>query len=106
MDILMEWTAAIAIVVVVGGFGAFAVLWFFKRITPSPRPTGEVYDPKDENDYPGWSTTYEVMQGAAARETPEQSQRFHLEVAARLGNESAAKVLAAMGPDPEKEKPN
>ena len=49
---------------------------------------------------------YDNMQAAIANETPEQSQRFHLEVAAQLGNESAAKALKDLGPDPEKEKPN
>jgi hypothetical protein len=49
---------------------------------------------------------YAEMREAMSRETPEQRQRFYLEVAALMGNESAAKRLAEMGPDPEKEKPN
>jgi hypothetical protein len=49
---------------------------------------------------------YAEMREAMARETPEQKQRFYLDVAALLGNESAAKRLAEMGPDPEKTTPN
>jgi hypothetical protein len=49
---------------------------------------------------------YSEMREALARETPEQKQSFYLEVAALLGNESAAKRLAEMGPDPEKAMPN
>ena len=49
---------------------------------------------------------YDQMRRSMANETPEQKARFYLEVAAQLGNESAAKRLAEMGPDPEKTKPN
>lgn len=49
---------------------------------------------------------YIEMREAMARETPEQRQRFYLEVAALMGNESAAKRLAEMGPDPEKAMPH
>lgn len=49
---------------------------------------------------------FDDMRDAISRETPEQKQRFYLEVAAQLGNESAAKILAEMGPDLEKAKPN
>lgn len=44
------------------------------------------------------------MRESMARETPEQKQRFYLEVAAQLGNESAARALAEMEPDPERAK--
>ncbi len=49
---------------------------------------------------------YRVMTEAVSRETPEQKTRFYLEVAAIMGNKSAAEQLAKMGPDPEKTRPN
>ncbi len=36
---------------------------------------------------------YDAMCEAVSRETPEQKRRFYLEVAAQLGNKSAAEVL-------------
>ncbi len=36
---------------------------------------------------------YDAMRDAIARETPEQRTRFYLEVAAQLGNKSAATQL-------------
>lgn len=36
---------------------------------------------------------YVEMREAVARETPEQKERFYLEVAAQLGNKSAAERL-------------
>lgn len=49
---------------------------------------------------------YTELREAMTRETPDQKRRFYLEVAALLGNESAAKRLAEMGPDPERARPN
>jgi len=42
---------------------------------------------------------YDAMRDAISRETPMQTRRFYLEVAALMGNESAAKQLAALGKD-------
>lgn len=49
---------------------------------------------------------YVKMREAMARETPEQKERFYLEVAAQMGNKSAADRLAKLGADPERKKPN
>jgi hypothetical protein len=41
---------------------------------------------------------YDAMCQAVARETPEQKRQFYLEVAALLGNKSAAKALRGDAP--------
>ncbi len=66
----------------------------------------EVFAETAEPDEAEARKAYDEMRAAMAHETPEQRQRFYLEVAALLGNKSAAKVLEQMGSDPEKAKPN
>ena len=51
--------------------------------------------------HPDVPKTFEAM----SNEIPEQRNRFYLEVAAQLGNESAARALANMGDD-KKNRPN
>ena len=50
LDFITPLAAAIAI------GGAFVCLMTTLRRPSAPRSTGEIYDPKDESDLPGWET--------------------------------------------------
>lgn len=44
-------------------------------------------------DKPDLQREIDALRECVTRETPEQTRRFYLEVAAAMGNESAAKLL-------------
>lgn len=50
MDALMEWTWPI-LAVAVGGIAALLII---RAMRGRPRSTGEVYESKSPDDFPGW----------------------------------------------------